>query len=201
LTRVPTQPRLWLRQLVGSGFGEVERREEAPAAISSGAVDTRRKLPAVRPAVHQAELGQSLRVITWLTKLPSPGRSGMPGTWPGPPVISSAWSDVVRSCGERDADRDSSQRQEGTRTPKKHVHPVQRPERSRWRYLPLTRTRSKQLTCCFATPRLTNLYVGLRPSAKHPGSLRHRLDERDIVGLITAHRDDTTAASLAADYG
>jgi hypothetical protein len=43
--------------------------------------------------------------------------------------------------------------------------------------------------------------VGLRSSAKHPGSLRHRLDERDIAELITAHRDDATAASLAADYG
>jgi hypothetical protein len=67
--------------------------------------------------------------------------------------------------------------------------------------LPLTRTRRKQLTCCFTPPWLTNLYVDLRPSTKHPESLRHRLDERDIVGLITTHRDDATAASLAADYG
>jgi transposase len=28
----------------------------------------------------------------------------------------------------------------------------------------------------------------LKPSAKRPGSLRDRLDERDIAGLITAYR-------------
>jgi hypothetical protein len=36
------------------------------------------------------------------------------------------------------------------------------------------------------------------PSAKRPGSLRDRLDERDIADLITAYRKGATAASLAA---
>lgn len=38
-----------------------------------------------------------------------------------------------------------------------------------WRYLPLTRTQRKLLTCCFATPQLSlALTVLLRPSAKRP---------------------------------
>jgi hypothetical protein len=39
-----------------------------------------------------------------------------------------------------------------------------------------------------------------RPTATRPWSLRDRLTERDIAKLITAYREDTTAASLAADY-
>ncbi len=40
-----------------------------------------------------------------------------------------------------------------------------------------------------------------RPSAKHPQSLRDRLDERDITDLITAYRQGATATSLAAGHG
>jgi hypothetical protein len=39
-----------------------------------------------------------------------------------------------------------------------------------------------------------------RPTATRPWSLRDRLTERDIAKLITAYREGTTAASLAADY-
>jgi 2,4-dienoyl-CoA reductase-like NADH-dependent reductase (Old Yellow Enzyme family) len=40
-----------------------------------------------------------------------------------------------------------------------------------------------------------------RPSAKHPWSLRERLDESDIAELITAYRNGATAASLATTHG
>jgi DNA-directed RNA polymerase specialized sigma24 family protein len=40
-----------------------------------------------------------------------------------------------------------------------------------------------------------------RLSAKRPWSLRERLDEREIVGLITAYCDGATAATLATVHG
>jgi hypothetical protein len=36
---------------------------------------------------------------------------------------------------------------------------------------------------------------------ERPGSLRDRLDERDIADLITAYREGAIAASLAAAHG
>jgi hypothetical protein len=51
------------------------------------------------------------------------------------------------------------------------------------------------------TAALTNPARAPRPSAKRPWSLRDRLDERDIVNLITAYREGATATSLAAAYG
>jgi hypothetical protein len=105
----------------------------------------------------------------------------------------------------RDADRDSSvaaREREGTRTPEKHERPVQRPRRSRWSYLPLTRTRHKLLTGIFIIPWLSiTQRVPPRLSAKRPGSLRDRAGERDIAKLITAYREGATAASLAAAHG
>jgi hypothetical protein len=74
--------------------------------------------------------------------------------------------------------------------------------RARWSYLPLTRTLFKPLTYDFATPRaLTRPVRAPKPSAKRPGSLRERLDERNIAKLITAYRDGATTASLAATHG
>jgi hypothetical protein len=67
----------------------------------------------------------------------------------------------------------------------------------RWRYLPLTRTPHKLLTCDFATPRFTNPLRASRPSAKRPGSLHDRLDERDITDLIPAYRDASIALMSA----
>jgi hypothetical protein len=66
-----------------------------------------------------------------------------------------------------------------------------------WRYLPLTRTRHKLLTCVFATTRRSPT---LRPSAKRPGSLRDYLDDGDIDGLITTYREGIIAVSLAAAH-
>jgi hypothetical protein len=69
-------------------------------------------------------------------------------------------------------------------------------------YLPLTPTPRKQLTYDFATPRLSPPTVcAPRPSSKRSGSLRDRLDERDIAELITAYREGATATSLAAAHG
>src|ERR687894_404825 len=93
---------------------------------------------------------------------------------------------------KRDADCNSSTAAKGeTRTSEKHERLVQRPGRSRWSYLPLTRTPHKPLTCDFATPwrsltlRLPrNPALAPKPSAKRPWSLRERLDERDIAELI-----------------
>lgn len=39
------------------------------------------------------------------------------------------------------------------------------------------------------------------PSTQRPWSLRNRLNERDITDLITAYRQGTTAATLAAAHG
>jgi hypothetical protein len=39
-----------------------------------------------------------------------------------------------------------------------------------------------------------------RPSAKHPWSLRERLDELKIAKLITAYHNGATAASLATTH-
>ena len=65
-----------------------------------------------------------------------------------------------------------------------------------WRYLPLTRTRCKLLTCDVATLRLSPAWcVAPRPSAKRPWCLRHRLDECDTVDLITACCDGATVAA------
>lgn len=70
-----------------------------------------------------------------------------------------------------------------------------------WRYLPLTRTEHKRLTCSFATPQLSPaLCVAPRPNAKHTWRLRRRLDERDITELITAYCEGTVAAFLAAAH-
>ncbi|MET8072015.1 tetratricopeptide repeat protein, partial [Streptomyces sp. NPDC005271] len=46
-------------------LGELGRREDALNAIEE-AVTVRRELAAARPAVHQAALEQSLRVLSWL---------------------------------------------------------------------------------------------------------------------------------------
>ncbi|PZS28300.1 MAG: hypothetical protein DLM61_15145 [Pseudonocardiales bacterium] len=51
------------------------------------------------------------------------------------------------------------------------------------------------------TVALTSPACAPRPSAKRPWSLRDRLDERDIANLITAYRQGSTAASLAAAHG
>ncbi|MGH3874686.1 MAG: hypothetical protein ACRDSR_24825 [Pseudonocardiaceae bacterium] len=40
-----------------------------------------------------------------------------------------------------------------------------------------------------------------RSSTQRPWSLHERLDERETAELITAYRDGTTAASLAATHG
>jgi hypothetical protein len=53
------------------------------------------------------------------------------------------------------------------------------------------------LTCDFATPRFTNPLRASRPSAKRPGSLHDRLDERDITDLIPAYRDASIALMSA----
>jgi hypothetical protein len=56
------------------------------------------------------------------------------------------------------------------------------------------RTRRNPLTCGFATPwHSPTLTVPPGPSAKRPWSLRDRLDERDIDGLIPAHREGVIA--------
>jgi hypothetical protein len=71
-----------------------------------------------------------------------------------------------------------------------------------WRYLPLTRTQRKPLTCSFATPQPSpTLPVPPRLSAKRPQSRRERLDERDITELITVYREGLTATSLTAAHG
>jgi hypothetical protein len=73
--------------------------------------------------------------------------------------------------------------------------------RARWRCLPLTRTRHKPLTCGFAAMWFSPARcVPPRPSAKHPWSLRDRLDERDITDLINAYREGSTAPFLAAAH-
>ena len=73
---------------------------------------------------------------------------------------------------------------------------------NRWRYLPLTRTRYKLLTCGFTTPQLAPaLCVPPRLRTKPPWSLRERVDEHDIAELISAYRDGATAASLAIAHG
>ncbi len=56
------------------------------------------------------------------------------------------------------------------------------------------------LRLCHTTA-LTNPVRASRPSTKRPWSLRDRLDERDIAGLITTYRDGATAASLATTHG
>ncbi|MGH3806354.1 MAG: hypothetical protein ACRDRU_06915 [Pseudonocardiaceae bacterium] len=48
---------------------------------------------------------------------------------------------------------------------------------------------------------LASLVRTARPSTKRPWSLRDRLDERDIAGLITTYRDGATAASLTTTHG
>lgn len=58
--------------------------------------------------------------------------------------------------------------------------------RVQWRYLPLTRTRCKPLTCGFAIPRPSPTpWVSPEPSGKRPWRLRDRLDECDMAELIT----------------
>jgi hypothetical protein len=51
------------------------------------------------------------------------------------------------------------------------------------------------------TMAVTSPVRAARPSTKRPWSLRECLDEREIAELITAYRDGTTAASLAATHG
>ncbi len=51
-------------------------------------------------------------------------------------------------------------------------------------------------------PTRPDIEVAVRThGAKRPGSLRNRLDERDIADLLTAYREGVTAASLAAAQG
>jgi hypothetical protein len=57
-------------------------------------------------------------------------------------------------------------------------------------------TQATDLHLCTAEA-LTSPCECPRPSAKRPQRLRDHLDERDIADLITAHREGTTATSLA----
>jgi 2,4-dienoyl-CoA reductase-like NADH-dependent reductase (Old Yellow Enzyme family) len=95
----------------------------------------------------------------------------------------------------------STAAKEGTRTPKTHKRSDQRSEQCSVEVL-AAYSHSPQavdLRLCH-TVALTGP-VRPRPSAKRPRSLRERLEERDIADLITAYREGTTAASLAAAHG
>jgi hypothetical protein len=76
------------------------------------------------------------------------------------------------------------------------------PNASSGSYLPLTRTRRKLLTCGLAKSWHSSALGMLpRPGTKHQWTPRDRLDERNIVELITAYCDGTTAASVATTHG
>jgi hypothetical protein len=61
-------------------------------------------------------------------------------------------------------------------------------------------TQAADLQLCH-TIALTSPVRAARPSTQRPWSLRERLDEHEIVGMITAYRDGATAASLATTHG
>lgn len=71
-----------------------------------------------------------------------------------------------------------------------------------WRYLPLTRTSGKPLTCNVATSRSSSTLSGPpRPSVKRPRWLRGRLDDRSITDPITTSCAGATAACVASGHG
>jgi hypothetical protein len=87
--------------------------------------------------------------------------------------------------------------------PQQRKGPVRRPGPSgRWRYLPLTRTPGKALTCNVATLGCSSILSGpRRPSVKRPRWLRGCLDDRSITDPITTSYAGATGACVASGYG
>jgi hypothetical protein len=95
----------------------------------------------------------------------------------------------------------SAAAREGTRTPKTHKRPGQRPVTCSVELLTAYSHSAQAADLLFChRMALTSPVRAARPSPKRPWSLRERLDERDIAELITAYRDGANTASLATTH-